>query len=53
MNVQFIHNVDFAKALPPTYLAQARALADYHEHGVFSSPSPSGIGNRALPALLE
>ena len=53
MNVQSIHSADFAKVLPPTYLAQARALANYHEHGVFSSLSPSGIGNSALPRVLS
>ncbi len=45
MNVNFIHNASFAKALPPTYLEQARGLADYHENGVFSSPNPLGPGN--------
>jgi prostatic aicd phosphatase len=29
MNVQYIHNPDFAKALPPTHLAQARHLANF------------------------
>jgi len=57
MNVQSIHNAEFARALPPTYLAQARALANYHEHGVFSDPSPSGIGNlpghTILPSILD
>ena len=49
MNVNFIHNATFAKALPPTYLAQARGLADYHENGVFSSPDPLGPGNSESP----
>ena len=45
MNVQSIHNATFAANLPATYLAQARALANYHEYGVFSSPDLDGIGN--------
>ncbi|TFK45114.1 histidine phosphatase superfamily [Crucibulum laeve] len=57
MNVQSIHNATFLHNLPPTFLAQARALADFHEYGVFSSPSLSGIGNIAgqtiLPSILN
>ncbi|KAI0345654.1 phosphoglycerate mutase-like protein [Trametopsis cervina] len=57
MNVQSIHNATFAKRLPPTFLAQARALANFHEYGVFSDPNFSGIGNIAsrtvLPSLLN
>lgn len=49
MNVQSIHNATFANRLPPTYLAQARDLAAYHEYGVFSDPNLSGIGNSKLP----
>lgn len=45
MNVNSIHNVTFAKALPPTFLAQASALANWHEYNVFTDPSVSGIGN--------
>jgi prostatic aicd phosphatase len=45
MNVQAMHNAEFLKALPPTYLAQARDLANWHEYGVFSDTTPSGIGN--------
>ena len=45
MNVQSIHNATFAQNLPSTYLAQARALANYHEYGVFSDPKINGIGN--------
>ncbi|KAH7913424.1 histidine phosphatase superfamily [Hygrophoropsis aurantiaca] len=52
MNVQSIHNAAFAKALPPTFLAQARALANWHEYNVFSSPSIDGIGNIAGQTLL-
>ena len=48
MNVQSIHNKTFADRLPPTFLAQARDLANYHEYGVFSDPSFTGIGNSKL-----
>jgi len=57
MNVQSIHDADFAKALPPTYLAQAHYLADYHENGVFSSPDINAIQNIAgqtmVPSILS
>ncbi|KAG5648396.1 hypothetical protein DXG03_004970 [Asterophora parasitica] len=57
MNVQSIHNAAFAKALPPTYLQQARHLANWHEYQVFSDSSPSGIGNipgqAIIPSILE
>ncbi|KAF5315099.1 hypothetical protein D9619_007012 [Psilocybe cf. subviscida] len=57
LNVQFIHNATFATALPPTFREQARALANFHERGVFSSPQPDGIGNIAghtvLPSIIQ
>jgi prostatic aicd phosphatase len=44
------------QALDP-WQEQARALADYHEQAVFSSPTKDGIGNIAgqtiLPVILE
>ncbi|KAJ7164700.1 histidine phosphatase superfamily [Mycena crocata] len=52
MNVQSIHNEAFFKALPPTFLAQARTLAGWHEYGVFTSPQLDGIGNIAGRAIL-
>ena len=45
MNVQSIHNETFAKALPDGFLERVRALANFHEYGVFSSPQVDGIGN--------
>jgi prostatic aicd phosphatase len=45
MNVQSIHNATFARDLPPTFLAQARDLANWHEYNVFSSAQLNGIGN--------
>ncbi|KAH7885139.1 histidine phosphatase superfamily [Phlebopus sp. FC_14] len=57
MNVNNIHNATFAQTLPPTYLAQARALANWHEYNVFTDPSLTGIGNIAgqtiLPSILN
>ncbi|KAF8967093.1 phosphoglycerate mutase-like protein [Flammula alnicola] len=57
INVNFIHNATFAQNLPPTFREQARALADFHENGVFSSPQENGIGNLAgqtiLPSILS
>lgn len=52
MNVESIHNATFAKALPPTYLEQARHLANFHEWGVFTSPQPNGIGNIGAQTIL-
>jgi len=52
MNVNNIHNATFAENLPPTFLAQARALANWHEYNVFTSVDPSGIGNSMLGFLF-
>ncbi|EKM49712.1 uncharacterized protein PHACADRAFT_265304 [Phanerochaete carnosa HHB-10118-sp] len=52
MNVQSIHNATFAKNLPPTFLAQARDLANWHEWNVFSDSTLGGIGNIAGTAML-
>jgi hypothetical protein len=40
-----IHNKTFLDALPPTFGAQAYALANYHENGVFTDSAIDGIGN--------
>jgi hypothetical protein len=57
MNVNNIHNATFSKNTPPDTLAQARALANWHEYRVFSDASISGIGNIAgrtvLPSVLS
>ncbi|KAJ7828088.1 histidine phosphatase superfamily [Mycena leptocephala] len=57
INVQSIHNKEFANALPPTFLAQVFTLASWHEYGVFSSPQLDGIGNipgrTILPQMLS
>ncbi|KAJ3556948.1 hypothetical protein NM688_g1743 [Phlebia brevispora] len=56
MNVQSIHNQTFFNRLPNGYLAEARALANYHEYGVFSDQSFNGIGNiaarTAVPSMI-
>jgi len=52
MNVESIHNETFAAALPAGYLERVRALANYHEYGVFSSPQLDGPGNIAGRAIL-
>lgn len=52
MNVQSIHNRTFLENLPPTFLAQARDLANWHEYNVFTDPSLGGIGNVAGTAML-
>ncbi|KAI5119299.1 hypothetical protein M0805_008214 [Coniferiporia weirii] len=52
MNVQSIHNATFANNLPAEYLNRARALANFHEYGVFTSPQLDGIGNIGGRAML-
>ena len=47
MNTQLIYNQTYAYRLPPTYIDQARALANFHEDGVFSDKQANGIGNSA------
>ncbi|KAJ9112512.1 hypothetical protein QFC22_006261 [Naganishia vaughanmartiniae] len=57
MNVNYIHNKAFRANVTEQQMEQARALADYHEQAVFSSPTKDGIGNIAgqtiLPVILE
>ena len=50
VEVQFVHNATFAAALPPTFLQQARDLANWHEYYVFSSPNPKSINTGAYIA---
>ncbi|KAJ6572429.1 histidine phosphatase superfamily [Mycena vulgaris] len=52
MNTQLTYNQTYAYRLPPTYIDQARALADFHEDGVFSDAQANGIGNIAGRTLL-
>ncbi|KAJ7692593.1 histidine phosphatase superfamily [Mycena rosella] len=53
MNTQLTYNQTYAYRLPPSYIEQARALADFHEDGVFSDAQASGIGNVAGRTLLS
>ncbi|KAJ7122360.1 histidine phosphatase superfamily [Mycena epipterygia] len=52
MNTQLIYNQTYAFRLPPKYVDQARALADFHEDGVFSDTEANGIGNIAGRTVL-
>ncbi|KAI0058242.1 phosphoglycerate mutase-like protein [Artomyces pyxidatus] len=56
MNVNNIHNANFSKTLPPTFLAQARDLANWHEYNTYTSAQLDGIGNIAgrtvVPSLI-
>ena len=51
--VQSIHNATFARELPPTFLEQARDLANWHEYYVFSSPDPGAISTGASNVLTH
>ncbi|KAJ7215562.1 histidine phosphatase superfamily [Mycena pura] len=53
MNNQLTYNQTYAFRLPPTYIEQARALADFHEDGVFSDTQANGIGNIAGRTLMH
>ncbi|KAF7376967.1 hypothetical protein MSAN_00114500 [Mycena sanguinolenta] len=53
MNTQLIYNQTYAYRLPPTYINQARALADFHENGVFSDEHANQIGNIAGRTMLH
>ncbi|KAF7291246.1 hypothetical protein MIND_01268300 [Mycena indigotica] len=53
MSTQLTYNQTYAFRLPPTYIDQARALANYHENGVFSDEQPNGIGNIAGRTMLH
>ncbi|CAK5284958.1 unnamed protein product [Mycena citricolor] len=52
MQDQLTFNQTFAYRLPPTYMAQARALADWHENAVFSDTRADGIGNIAGRTMM-
>ncbi|KAI0753568.1 phosphoglycerate mutase-like protein [Daedaleopsis nitida] len=42
-----IHNKTYAHRLPPTFIEQARGLADFRENAIYSDPAMGGIGNIA------
>ncbi|KAF8483713.1 phosphoglycerate mutase-like protein [Russula ochroleuca] len=53
MNNQLTHNKTYAHRLPPTLIEQARHWANFHEQGVFTDASMSGIGNIAGRTLMQ
>jgi len=57
VNVESIHNRDFLHKLPPTLLAQALDLANFHEWITFTDPTRGGIGNidayTFIPSVLN
>ncbi|KAG8682815.1 hypothetical protein FRC09_016505, partial [Ceratobasidium sp. 395] len=56
LNVQSIHDRNLSSQIAPGTLAQARALANWHQYRTFSSAQMNGIGNIAgrtvLPDIL-
>lgn len=52
LNVNSIHDPRMLENLPEGYLARARALTNFHQFGVFSSPQLDGIGNIAGRTVL-
>ncbi|KAI5119300.1 hypothetical protein M0805_008215 [Coniferiporia weirii] len=57
LHTNYIHNETYAFRLPPTFLQQAQAWVDYHEHGIFTGKYADGIGNIAgrtiLPSIIS
>ena len=45
VSTELVHNRTYAHRLPPTFIEQARALADFRENLVFSDNDMDGIGN--------
>ncbi|KAJ7648244.1 histidine phosphatase superfamily [Mycena polygramma] len=52
MNTQLIYNQSYASQVQATYITQARALADFHENGIFSDTAAGGVGNIAAQTML-
>ncbi|KZT08653.1 phosphoglycerate mutase-like protein [Laetiporus sulphureus 93-53] len=52
MNVQYVHNATYAASLPPTFLEQARGLANWEQYQVFSDPTFGGIGDIAFTSMI-
>ncbi|PCH35499.1 phosphoglycerate mutase-like protein [Wolfiporia cocos MD-104 SS10] len=53
MHTELIHNKTYAHRLPPTFIEQARGLADLRENLVFSDAHMNGIGNIAGRTALS
>ncbi|KAG9098810.1 hypothetical protein FRC06_005950 [Ceratobasidium sp. 370] len=52
LNVQSIHDRNLSAQITPGTLAQARALANWHQYRTFSSSKMGGIGNIAAQTVL-
>ncbi|KAI0692155.1 phosphoglycerate mutase-like protein [Cytidiella melzeri] len=53
MSSELIHNITYAHRLPPTFIDQARGLADFRENAIFSDENMNGIGNIASRTVLS
>ncbi|EMD32887.1 hypothetical protein CERSUDRAFT_57604 [Gelatoporia subvermispora B] len=53
VNSELVHNRTYAHRLPPTFIEQARALANFRENMVFSDKQMGGIGNIASRTALS
>ncbi|KAH9833437.1 phosphoglycerate mutase-like protein [Rhodofomes roseus] len=53
ISTELVHNRTYAHRLPPTFVEQARGLADFRENLVFSDADMAGIGNIAGRAALS
>ncbi|TCD65982.1 hypothetical protein EIP91_001929 [Steccherinum ochraceum] len=50
---ELVHNKTYAHRLPPTYIEQARGLADWRENAIFGDSQMNGLGNIASRAALS
>lgn len=51
MNTELVHNITYAHRLPPTFIEQARGLANFRENAIFSDEHMAGIGNSCVLLL--
>lgn len=51
MNAELVHNITYAHRLPPTFIEQARGLANFRENAIFSDEHMGGIGNSCVLLL--
>ncbi|KAG8907955.1 hypothetical protein FRB99_001463 [Tulasnella sp. 403] len=52
LSINDVHNGTYNQSLPPQFLAQARALANWQQYRLFSSPDPTNILNIGGRTLL-
>ncbi|CAL1711849.1 unnamed protein product [Somion occarium] len=50
---ELVHNKTFAHRFPPTFIEQARGLANFRENAIFSDERMGGIGNIASRTVLS